>query len=206
MLKISCSDKKHNLKNLEKKKLHRCANNFVLNCTCDIEYVCNQQPISNLPASFHSLCCTWSFTHLGVRDRHIFFVLRVVNCWTGQGLSLFHRPAAQRLLVRDLSEPQHRGEEKLPAVITEDGRQVKPGLHAGIYPTDASLIIQTHHGKHLCTNMATYEHSHVTLTRVSRMDTTTVCIGGLIRVLWGRYNSRWKGEEAPSQLAEVSAL
>lgn len=37
--------------------------------------------------------------HLAIRDSHIFLGLRVVNRWTGQRLSLSHRPAAQRLLV-----------------------------------------------------------------------------------------------------------
>lgn len=49
--------------------------------------------------------------YLAVWHCHIFFGLRVVNSWTGQGLSLFHCPATQRLLVWNLSEPQHKEEQ-----------------------------------------------------------------------------------------------
>lgn len=48
--------------------------------------------------------------YLAVGDCHIFFGLCVVDSWTGQGLSLFHCPAAQRLLVWNLSEQQKEGE------------------------------------------------------------------------------------------------
>lgn len=59
--------------------------------------------------------------HLAIWDSHIFLGLRVVNRWTGQRLSLSHRPAAQRLLVWHLSQDQHK-QQKRPAHINKSSK------------------------------------------------------------------------------------
>lgn len=43
-----------------------------------------------------------SFTYLSIRNHHVFVRLCVIDSGTGHTLTLFHCPAAQRLLIRNL--------------------------------------------------------------------------------------------------------